>query len=91
MQSGKDRRAARQRQGPSAPGGTREYIAPSGNLTEGFGLVAYPVRWGASGIMTFIVGPDGRVFARNLGQTTVAYASAMNEFNPDETWAEVKR
>ena len=46
-------------------------------MTEGFGLVAYPARWGASGIMTFVVGPDGRVFEKNLGPTTLMYASAM--------------
>jgi hypothetical protein len=40
--------------------------------------------------MTFLAGPGGRAFEKNLG-TTVMYASAMSEFNPDGTWAEVKR
>jgi hypothetical protein len=79
------------RQGPSAPGGKKEYIVTNNNMTEGFGCVAYPARWGVSGIMTFIVGPDGRIFEKNMGNTTGLYASAMSEFNPDETWSEVKR
>jgi hypothetical protein len=79
------------RQGPSAPGGSKDYVGANGNMTEGFGCVAYPARWGVSGIMTFVVGPDGRIFEKNLGNTTVMYASAMSEFDPDETWAEVRR
>jgi hypothetical protein len=79
------------RQGPSAPGGIKEYVLANGNMTEGFGVVAYPARWGASGILTFMVGPDGKVLEKNLGQTTGLYASAISEYNPDETWAEVKR
>jgi hypothetical protein len=80
------------RQGGNAAGGMKEYVAPGGtNMTDGFGCVAYPARWGVSGIMTFVVGPDGRIFEKNLGSSTVMAASAMSTFDPDETWAEVKR
>jgi hypothetical protein len=79
------------RQGPAAPGGVKDYVLANGNMTEGFGCVAYPARWGVSGIMTFMVGPDGRVFEKNIGQQSVMLASAMSEYNPDDTWAEVKR
>jgi hypothetical protein len=79
------------RQGPGAPGGIKEYSVANGNMTEGVGCVAYPARWGVSGIMTFIVGPDGRVFEKNLGKPTFLLASAMTEFNPNESWSEVKR
>ena len=41
-------------QGEAAPGGKMDYMSQDG-LTKGFALVAYPVRWGQSGIMTFIV------------------------------------
>jgi hypothetical protein len=79
------------RQGPATPGGIKEYVLANGNMTEGFGCVAYPARWGVSGIMTFLVGPDGRILEKNLGKMTVMTASAMSEYNPDDTWSEVKR
>ena len=41
-----------------------------GNLTKGFALVAYPEHWDQSGIMTFIVNQDGKVYQRNLGEKT---------------------
>ena len=41
-----------------------------GNLTGGFALAAYPEHWDQSGIMTFIVNQDGKVFQRNLGEKT---------------------
>jgi hypothetical protein len=79
------------RQGPGAPGGIKDYVVTNGNMTEGFGCVAYPARWGVSGIMTFIVGPDGKVLEKNFGKVTIMLASAMSEYNPDASWAEVKR
>ena len=55
------------RQGKAAPGGKMDYMS-HGNLTGGFALVAYPEHWDQSGIMTFIVNQDGKVFQRNLGR-----------------------
>jgi hypothetical protein len=77
------------RQGPNAPGGIKDFVLSNGNMTGGFGIVAYPARWGVSGIKTYVVGPDGRVLEKNLGQATGMYASAMREYNPDGTWVEV--
>ena len=57
-----------------------------GNLTKGFALVAYPEHWDQSGIMTFIVNQDGKVYQRNLGEKTVAIAKSMKEYNPDSNW-----
>jgi hypothetical protein len=57
-----------------------------GNLTGGFALVAYPERWDQSGIMTFIVNQDGKVFQRNLGEKTSRVAVAMKDYNPDSKW-----
>ena len=53
------------------------------------GLVAYPVRWGQSGIMTFIVN-DGKVFQQNFGEETSRIARAMKEYNPDSDWTLVQ-
>jgi hypothetical protein len=77
------------RQGPAAPGGKRNYVS-HGEMTGGFALVAYPVRWGESGIMTFIVNQDGVVYQRSLGERTPSIAAAMKEYNPDNRWTEVK-
>ncbi|MBK6724705.1 MAG: DUF2950 family protein [Acidobacteria bacterium] len=73
------------RQGPS-PGGKFNYII-NGNMIAGFALVAYPATWGNSGIMTFIVNQEGRVYEKNLGPGRKAIAEAMTEYNPDVSWS----
>jgi len=73
------------RQGKAAPGGKMDYLS-DGNLTGGFALVAYPEHWDQSGIMTFIVNQDDKVFQRNLGAKTSRIAGAMKEYNPDSKW-----
>jgi hypothetical protein len=72
-------------QGASAPGGKFSYII-NGNMIAGFALVAYPVNWGNSGVMTFVVNQEGRVYQKNLGPRTGAIAAAMTEYDPDVTW-----
>ncbi len=76
------------RQGAAASGGKKNYIS-HGEMTGGFALVAYPVRWGQSGIMTFIVNQDGVVYQRSLGPDTARKAAAMQEYNPDKRWTVV--
>jgi hypothetical protein len=73
------------RQGSAVPGGKMNYV-DHGNLTKGFALVAYPEHWDQSGIMTFIVNQDGKVYQRNLGEKTSRIAAAMKEYNPDSEW-----
>ena len=73
------------KQGPAAVGGAKDYVV-DGNMVHGFAAIAYPVNWGASGIMTFMIGPDGRVFEKNLGPKTEELATAITEFNPDKSW-----
>jgi hypothetical protein len=73
------------RQGKAAPGGKMNYMS-EGILAGGFALVAYPEHWDQSGIMTFIVNQDGKVFQRNLGEPTSRIARAMKEYNPDSQW-----
>jgi len=58
-------------------------------LTGGFALVAYPERWDQSGIMTFIVAQDGKIFQQNLGEKTARLAGTMKEYNPDGAWTPV--
>ena len=77
------------RQGKAAPGGKMNYLS-HGDLTGGFALVAYPQHWDQSGIMTFIVNQDGKVYQRNLGEKTSRIAGAMKEYNPDSEWTLVQ-
>jgi hypothetical protein len=72
-------------QGPSAPGGKFSYVI-NGNMVAGHALVAYPSRWGGSGVMTFIVNQRGRVYEKNLGPKTAEIARKMKNYNPDQTW-----
>jgi hypothetical protein len=77
------------RQGPAAPGGKMDYLG-HGSLTGGFALVAYPEQWDQSGIMTFIVNQDGKVYQRNFAEKTSQLASALKEYNPDSEWTLVQ-
>ena len=52
----------------------------------GFAMAAYPEHWGRSGIMTFIVNQDGRIYQRDFGQKTSLLASGLSEFDPDASW-----
>ncbi len=73
------------RQGRAAPGGKLNYIN-NGNMTDGFALVAYPENWEKSGVMTFMVGQDGKVYQSNLGEKTARLAAGMTRYNPDDKW-----
>lgn len=72
-------------QGPHAPGGQYGYVI-NGNMIAGYALVAYPDKWGASGVMTFVVNQQGRVYQKNLGKGSAAVAVAMTEYDPDPSW-----
>jgi len=76
-------------QGPNAPGGRYSYLI-NGNMVAGFALVAYPAEWGQSGVMTFMVGPNGRIFQKDLGESSEQAAREMIEFNPDQSWELVR-
>ncbi len=52
----------------------------------GYALVAYPDKWGNSGVMTFIINQQGRVYEKNLGPNTGKLAASMTEYNPDPSW-----
>jgi Protein of unknown function (DUF2950) len=73
------------RQGKAAPGGKMNYMS-EGVLAAGFALVAYPEHWDQSGIMTFIVNQDGKVYQQNLGEKTSRIAGAMKEYDPNSQW-----
>jgi hypothetical protein len=74
-------------QGSHAFGGAKDYVI-DGKMTGGFGIVAYPAEYRNSGVMTFIVGPKGRILQKDLGETSEAAMKAM-VFDPDSTWHRV--
>lgn len=76
-------------QGKSAHGGAFDYVV-KGRMIGGFALVAYPAKYGSSGIMTFIVNHDGVVYQKDLGPRTETAAPALNVFDPDNTWQKAK-
>lgn len=77
------------RQGSAAPGGKYDYII-NGNMIAGCALVAFPVDYESSGIMTFIVNQEGKIYQKDLGSDTIELARQMTEYNPDSTWTLVK-
>jgi hypothetical protein len=76
-------------QGKDAQGGAFDYLV-NGKMILGFAMVAYPAKYGSSGIMTFIVNQNGIVFQKNLGKKSARIATSMKLFNPDPTWKKVE-
>jgi len=74
------------RQGKHAPAGSYKYVI-NGHMIAGFALVAWPEQWGNSGIMTFIVNQQGKVYEKNLGPKTASLAEKMSSYDPDSTWS----
>jgi len=72
-------------QGASAPGGARSYVE-NGAMRGGFALVAWPADYGESGVMTFIIGPAGVLYQKDLGPDTKTLAPAIAAFDPDSSW-----
>lgn len=72
-------------QGEHAPGGARDYVV-GGRMIGGFALIAYPARYRASGVKSFIVNQDGLVYQKNLGKNSREAAHTLKAFDPDPSW-----
>jgi len=72
-------------QGPNARLGARNYIV-NGAMIGGFAAIAWPAKYGSTGIQTFLVNNDGDVYQKDLGPQTSTLAPAMKAYNPDKTW-----
>jgi len=72
-------------QGPSAPNGKIDYVI-QGAMIGGFALLAAPAEYRKTGVKTFMVGPDGVVYQKDLGPDTLKIAKQIELFNPDKTW-----
>ncbi len=76
------------RQGKNAPGGAYDYLI-NGRMIAGFAMVAYPAEWGRTGVMSFIVNQNGKVFEKNLGKDSAALGAKMTAFDPGPGWQPV--
>jgi hypothetical protein len=74
------------KQGDKAKGGAKDYLV-NGKFTGGFAILAYPAEYRNSGIMTFVVGKDGVVYQKDLGEKTADVAATMTEYNPGDGWS----
>lgn len=72
------------RQGKHAAGGAFSYIV-NGHMLAGFAMVAYPARYGTSGVMTFVINNNGVIYQKDRGEN----APPVTEFDPDPTWQRV--
>jgi len=77
-------------QGKDAPGGSYDYLV-NGHMIGGFALIAYPSRWGASGVMTFMCSHEGTVYQKDLGADTPEIAGKISSFDPDPSWTKVEQ
>jgi hypothetical protein len=76
------------RQGRDAPGGAYNYVI-NGRMIAGFAMIAYPDAYGESGVMTFIVNHNGKLYEKDLGKNTAGIAGKTVSFNPGTGWREV--
>ena len=72
-------------QGPAAPMGEMDFVV-GGPMIGGFALAAAPAEYRVTGVQTFIVGPDGIVYEKDLGPDTLKLFQSMDRYNPDKTW-----
>jgi hypothetical protein len=75
-------------QGPSAPGGAYSYLIGD-KMSRGFALIAWPAKYGETGVMSFMISHDGQVFEKDLGPGGEKLAQTMKRFDPDDSWKDV--
>lgn len=72
-------------QGENVPGGAYSYIQ-NGNMVTDFALVASPVKYEETGVMTFLVNSRGEIYQKALGPD----APKIDSYNPDDSWEPVE-
>jgi hypothetical protein len=75
-------------QGSHGDGGSVNYVV-DGELFGGFAVMAWPVRYGDTGVMSFIISHKGQVYERDLGTNSAAKAAATTSFDPAPGWRKV--
>lgn len=77
------------RQGPHAPSGAFDYVVKD-RAIGGFAVIAYPAHYGNSGVMTFMMNQDGKIYQADLGPETQSRADQMPQFDPGQGWSLVQ-
>jgi hypothetical protein len=72
-------------QGANLSGSETSYVV-NGHMTGGFALIAFPAKYGDSGVMTFVVNQNGIVLEKDLGTQTAKIARHIEDYSPDRTW-----
>ena len=57
------------RQGDNVAGGAHDYVV-NGNMINGFALIAWPAKYGETGVSTFVINQAGVVYERDFGADT---------------------
>jgi len=73
------------RQGRHTPAGAYNYLI-NGHMIGGFAAIAWPAEYGETGIMTFEVNQQGRVYQQDLGPRTGRLAGRIREYDVGEGW-----
>jgi hypothetical protein len=72
-------------QGNNVAGGRYDYII-NGNMIAGFALLAWPVKYGVTGVNTFAINQQGVLYQVDLGSATEQLAQSIKRFNPGADW-----
>jgi hypothetical protein len=77
------------RQGENPPGGRYDYII-NGNMIAGFAAIAVPAEYTETGVMSFVISHQGKLYEKDLGEESELIAAAIQDYNPDDSWTLVK-
>ncbi len=70
----------------AAATGRQARLLVNGRMIGGFGVIAWPVRYGDTGVMTFIVEPGRRRLSAGPRSADGRKAGVIASFNPDKGW-----
>lgn len=76
-------------QGANAVGGAQTYTV--NGQVGGFAVLAYPAKYGVTGVKSFIVNQEGVILEKDLGAKTAGIAEKTTLFDPDKTWAPIAK
>ena len=77
-------------QGKGAPGGAYDYLVKK-EMIGGFALLAWPAKYGSSGVMSFMANHDGVVWQKDLGPKSATVAGKITRFDPADGWTKVEQ
>jgi hypothetical protein len=76
-------------QGEHASDGAYSYLIGD-QMRAGFAVIAWPVEYGETGVMSFMVSHAGIVYEQDLGPDSASTAQAMPGFDPGPGWKSVQ-